>query len=141
MRLQRKRHSGRVLPDARGGLCGRRLDASRRGGTCWTRGTSHIPEQLEREMKYEACQCRCVTWMLVQDVQPLALRSPLTMTHCAMGAMLRMANPINSSTDRTITTLMQMQAREARANARVPRCGELRSWWVVRDSLQKRRGR
>jgi len=80
-------------------------------------------------------------WMLVQDVQPLALRSPLTMTHCAMGAMLRMANPINSSTDRTITTLMQMQAREARANARVPRCGERKKSHPVHHAMGRKKPR
>ena len=47
----------------------------------------------------------------------------------AIGAMFIIANIITTSSSSMMARLMQMHARDARARARVPRCGDLRAKW------------
>jgi hypothetical protein len=61
-----------------------------------------------------------------QATQALAETSKLTMAHCDMAAMCPIAKTKTATISKRATMPMTMQAREARASERVPRCGELK---------------
>ena len=61
------------------------------------------------------------TWMVEQVEQAFAGISALIIAHFAMGAICPIANTKMITMRRSATTLMQMQARDARASVRVPR--------------------